>query len=75
MLILVNIRRYALYDLAKGTTCIFQGIVDGIGSERSFISHKDLQTYQEVKLQVSRLSISCFSLLGVSSVLLRLMLD
>lgn len=43
--------KYALYDLAKGTTCVFQGIVDGIGSERSFISHKDLQTYQEVKLQ------------------------
>lgn len=69
MVMMVKVRRYALYDLAKGATCISQGIVDGIGTERSFISHKNLQTSQDVKLQVSRLSVSCFTLLDVSSVL------
>ncbi|KAG0605047.1 hypothetical protein M758_9G027300 [Ceratodon purpureus] len=43
--------KYALYDLAKGATCISQGIVDGIGTERSFIAHKNLLTSQDVKLQ------------------------
>lgn len=44
--------RYALYDLAKAATCISQGVVDGIGTPKSFIAHKNMQYSQDVHLQV-----------------------
>lgn len=51
-LIWFKLCRYALYDLAKAATCISQGVVDGIGSPKSFISHKNMQYSQDVHLQV-----------------------
>jgi hypothetical protein len=44
--------RYALFDLGKTATCIFQGLVDGIGTSKSFISHRNVQAFYDIKLQV-----------------------
>lgn len=52
LLIWFDFYRYALYDLAKAATCISQGVVDGIGTPKSFISHRNMQYSQDVHLQV-----------------------
>jgi len=41
-----------LFDLGKTATCIYQGLVDGIGTPKSFISHSNVPASHHIKLQV-----------------------
>ncbi|KAL2653604.1 hypothetical protein R1flu_021732 [Riccia fluitans] len=43
--------KYALYNIGKTAACVFQGIVDGIGTSKSSITHRNLQAEKDVKLQ------------------------
>lgn len=43
--------KYALYSLKQTATCISQGYIEGIGTPKCSISHKNLQVGQNVKMQ------------------------
>ncbi|KAI5077126.1 hypothetical protein GOP47_0006950 [Adiantum capillus-veneris] len=43
--------KYALYNLKQSAICISKGVIEGIGSSRCSISHKNLQVGQNVKMQ------------------------
>ncbi|KAG6541230.1 hypothetical protein Mapa_017391 [Marchantia paleacea] len=43
--------KYALYNMGKTASCVYQGLVEGIGTPKSSITHKNLQTVQDVRLQ------------------------
>jgi acetate kinase len=45
--------KYALFDLGKTATCIYQGLVDGIGTSKSFISHRNVPASHDIKLQAA----------------------
>lgn len=44
--------KYALYNVKHTVACIAQGIIQGIGTPKSSISHKNMQVEQNVKMQV-----------------------
>ncbi|MCO5568927.1 hypothetical protein L7F22_022630 [Adiantum nelumboides] len=43
--------KYALYNLKQTAICICKGAIEGIGTSRCSISHKNLQVGQNVKMQ------------------------
>ncbi|CAM6087669.1 unnamed protein product [Calypogeia fissa] len=43
--------KYALYKVGMRASCLFQGKVEGIGTPKSTVSHKNLQTKEHNKLQ------------------------
>ncbi|KAL3685518.1 hypothetical protein R1sor_003540 [Riccia sorocarpa] len=43
--------KYALYNFGKTVACVFQGIVEGIGTPKSSVRHRNLQVEKDVKLQ------------------------
>ena len=47
--------RYALYSIKQAADCISKGAIEGIGTSKCSVSHKNLQVGQEVKMQVGSL--------------------
>eukprot|EP00250_Pteridium_aquilinum_P008338 c17862_g1_i1 orf=115-1374(+) len=43
--------KYALYSIKQTAICISQGVIEGIGSSKCSISHKNMQVGQNVKMQ------------------------
>lgn len=43
--------KYAMYKLGMSASCLFQGKVEGIGTPRSSLTHKDIQALEHTKLQ------------------------
>lgn len=45
--------KYALYNIKEAAVCISKGLIEGIGSPKCSISHRNLQVGQNVKMQGS----------------------
>ena len=44
--------KYALYNIKEASNCLSKRAIEGIGTSKCFVSHKNLQVGQEVKMQV-----------------------